>query len=142
MKKDNKGFSLVELIIVIAIMAVLIGVLAPTFIKYVEQSRRSTDIQNAEQIKTAIEADMADGRITEKYTGATLVAGGDGVDLPEDNKNINASTIKEVPTVRSSISGVKVFTVDCNPADGTCTVYLSTYKLTEPSGAQSYKDAK
>ena len=37
----NKGFSLVELIIVIAIMAVLVGVLAPQYIKYVEKSRVS-----------------------------------------------------------------------------------------------------
>ena len=43
----NKGFSLVELIIVIAIMAVLVGVLAPQFLKYVERSRKSTDCQNA-----------------------------------------------------------------------------------------------
>ena len=41
----NKGFSLVELIIVIAIMAVLVGVLAPQFLKYVEQSRKSTDVR-------------------------------------------------------------------------------------------------
>ena len=41
--KNNKGFSLVELIIVVAIMAVLIGVLAPQYIKYVEKSRKSTD---------------------------------------------------------------------------------------------------
>lgn len=38
-KLNNKGFSLVELIIVIAIMAVLIGVLAPQYLKYVERSR-------------------------------------------------------------------------------------------------------
>lgn len=60
MKKNNSGFSLVELIIVIAIMAVLIGVLAPQFIKYVERSRESTDLQNIEEVKTAAEAFVAD----------------------------------------------------------------------------------
>lgn len=59
-KMNNKGFSLVELIIVIAIMAILVGVLAPQFIKYVEKSRQSTDMQNIQQYKTAIEAYVAD----------------------------------------------------------------------------------
>ena len=49
----NKGFSLVELIIVIAIMAVLVGVLAPQFLKYVEQSRNSTDRDNAAAMESA-----------------------------------------------------------------------------------------
>ena len=42
-KLNNQGFSLVELIIVIAILAVLMGILAPQLVKYVEQSRRQKD---------------------------------------------------------------------------------------------------
>lgn len=54
-KMNNKGFSLVELIIVIAIMAVLMGVLAPQFLKYVESSRKQKDESAAEEIRNAIE---------------------------------------------------------------------------------------
>lgn len=54
MKKSNKGFSMVELIIVIAIMAILAGALAPALIKYINKSRLSTDIQTGQTIATAI----------------------------------------------------------------------------------------
>ena len=58
-QKNNKGFSLVELIVVIAIMAVLVGVLAPQFIKYVEKSRQSTDMQSVQQLSVAWTNSMA-----------------------------------------------------------------------------------
>ena len=78
MKKNmNKGFSLVELIIVIAIMAVLVGVLAPQFIKYVESSRQSTDIDNLAEYKAAVEAAVADVMADgEDAAGAKIVVTG------------------------------------------------------------------
>lgn len=59
-QKNNKGFSLVELIVVIAIMAVLVGILAPQLISYVEKSREATDIQTCDNIATALKTYYAD----------------------------------------------------------------------------------
>ena len=59
-KMNNKGFSLVELIIVIAIMAVLVGVLAPAYLRYVEKSRKSADVQAIDAVMSAMEAAAID----------------------------------------------------------------------------------
>lgn len=58
-KMNNKGFSLVELIIVIAIMAVLMGVLAPQFLKYVEQSRQQSDLTSFSEVENAAKVALA-----------------------------------------------------------------------------------
>ena len=51
---NNKGFSLVELIIVIAIMAILSAALAPQLMKYIEKSRQSTDASTCKAIETCV----------------------------------------------------------------------------------------
>lgn len=62
-KKDNKGFSLVELIIVVAIMAILVGLLAPQYIKYVEKSRKSADASNLSEMVNAVQIYAADAEV-------------------------------------------------------------------------------
>ena len=46
MKKiNNKGFSLVELIIVIAIMAILVGIVGTQVLPYIDKAQKAKDIQ-------------------------------------------------------------------------------------------------
>ena len=52
--KNNTGFSLVELIIVIAIMAILSAALAPQLMKYIEKSRQSTDQTTCKAIESCV----------------------------------------------------------------------------------------
>lgn len=42
MKKTKKGFTLVELVIVIAVIAILAGVLLPTFANVIENAKESS----------------------------------------------------------------------------------------------------
>lgn len=58
MKKNdinkNSGITLIELIVVIAIMGVLVGAITPMYLKYVEKSKKSKDIYTADQIARAV----------------------------------------------------------------------------------------
>ena len=106
-KLGNKGFSLVELIVVIAIMAVLVGVLAPTLIRNVEKSRKSKDDQNLDAIKEAIQVTLQDEKAyaaavpsTGSTTIITIDDAGYKVDITdsdftdefEDNLQLRATT--------------------------------------------------
>ena len=46
MKKNNKGFTLAELLIVVAIIAVLVAVAIPVFTNQLEKSRDATSVAN------------------------------------------------------------------------------------------------
>lgn len=132
-KKNNKGFSLVELIVVIAIMIVLVAVLAPVFTKYVEQSRRATDVQNANTIASAILVDMANSDSATSTTDATEVVATD--------------SIKSVPDVKGNVGDGKKFYYEYDASANTVKVYVgnSTNKtwskdLTSETNAKSYKN--
>ncbi len=133
--KNNKGFSLVELIIVIAIMAVLIGVLAPQFIKFVEKSRESTDLQNVEEVKTAVETYVSDkgDTITDTTITVTLSVGATGVIKPSvDLKEYGVAT-----------AGIKTKSTKWVTAPLTWTYHISddaskAYTWDVPDGSATY----
>lgn len=103
-QKNNKGFSLVELIVVIAIMAVLVGVLAPQLIKYVEKSREATDIQTCDNIATALKTYYADEEVAASATAAAKVT----VTLGKTELGTAADTaVKDAGLTKAKIKGTK-----------------------------------
>ena len=72
MKKNNKGFTLAELLIVVAIIAVLVAIAIPIFTSQLEKSREATDLAN---VRSAYAEVMA-AAITEDTTSALYQADG------------------------------------------------------------------
>ena len=61
MKKNNKrGFTIVELVIVIAVIAILAAVLIPTFTGVTEKAQKSAALQNAENAWKEFQGEYAD----------------------------------------------------------------------------------
>lgn len=116
-RRDDKGFSMVELIIVIAIMATLVSVLAPQYLKHVRESKITYDINNAEQIADATATALADE--TEALT------------VPEPGTTINVTAadlpnISVFPESRVNPSYSWVVTVD---SEGVDIITLGGYEI-------------
>ena len=59
--KNNQGFSLVELIIVIAILAILAGFLAAAYVKHLKEARAAVCLENRDRLYKEMNAKYADG---------------------------------------------------------------------------------
>ncbi len=60
MKRNQRGFTIVELVIVIAVIAILAAVLIPTFTSLINKANISADQQAVRQMNTALAIDEAE----------------------------------------------------------------------------------
>ena len=115
--RRNKGFSLIELIVVIAIMAVLVGLLVPNVTRYVEKNRAKACRVNREEILGIFERCV--------YAESVELTQADLVNVASGGKAENSAEVlqyKECPSDKAStvytatlVDGVAMIT--CNHAD-------------------------
>ena len=139
MKKSKKGFTIVELVIVIAVIGILAAVLIPTFTSVIDNANRSA-AQSNKNASTTLLADQADATLPD---GVVIVSGDYYATvenhqvgaLVEGKFEVSAGdTNPEYVKADKFISGVKYYTA--NTAD-TVTTYT---EVTNPvaSGLTSY----
>lgn len=138
--RDNKGFTLVELIVVIVILAVLIGVSVSGYSKYIGQSKMNTDKNNAETVRAAIiNAQAADGVyeaiLPDSYLGFTITIENTGCKL--DTDAITSTTTSTDPAVTAVLKAVDLATLKTQTTGGIVTLTATPTKI---GGAGADKD--
>lgn len=96
-KLNNKGFSLIELIIVIAIMVALVAVMGPQYIKYVSRSHDAVVTQAAEDVLAFVKSEFANGTLTGK--GGIRV----GAKVVDNKKIIGVDFVKSQDNTENTI---------------------------------------
>lgn len=125
--KKKKGFTIVELVIVIGVIGVLAGILIPTFVNVKQQAEAAalkSDLANA---YSAYVADAADGKIDEDIAATTVDGWVDGhtytIELKEQNKIVLEKGGK---TYKFKTNGWEEETVAVTIADSVATDVTNT----------------
>lgn len=105
----NKGFTLVELVIVVAILAALVGILAPQYTKYVEKSRVAADAAVCEDVLRATQTLLADEEITVSLIGTVVISSGD---MTITGDGLKTELKKVIPEVEKMKLKSKLHTAD------------------------------
>lgn len=106
-KKNNQGFSLVELIIVIAIMAILVGIVGTQVLPYIDKAKQAKDIQIVSGYctdATTAFVSCADQIDTSKTYTITVTKGASGwtVDAKDDS-NAESKILKQAFTEMNNL---------------------------------------
>ncbi len=104
-ENGKKGFTLAELLIVVAIIAVLVAISIPIFSAQLEKSREATDAANIRSAYAEVSADMLTNESSDKSVDVVAKQKKEGwQDNSKDNSKDNTIEIGGQP-VKASITG-------------------------------------
>lgn len=114
MKEGKKGFTLAELLVVVAIIAILVAVSIPIFTGKLEEARRNTDLANERAAKAAAIVDFMEEGQPEKYYKFYDADSGTMID-PETE---STSSIKGYNQTKKQVNGTNnhAITVTITPS--------------------------
>ena len=140
--KNNKGFSLVELIVVVAIMAVLMAVLVPTLVRNVEKTRVQKDKSAIADVRHAVitamaqeqfqdaQASSAGSTVTSgKFALADLFNSADATGISsklatEVEETIGAKTVSLSSSMKAGKTDTVIKIVELDTRKGQCTIQV------------------
>lgn len=125
LRKNDKGFTLVELIVVLVILALLAAILVPALLGYIDKAKKEKNYQAAQEVHTAVQAlateSYGKGDSTPTMTLDDIKSLASIEDLAEVNVQWKNTASNEKTKFQVEAMSVK-FTSDSSP------VYY-TYKL-------------
>ena len=132
-RKSNKGFTLVELIVVIVILAIIIGVTIGGIYKYVGQSRVNTDKNNISAIESALSTLATDDSI--QGGSATITVNKDSAPTYTPGSPDILSDGSAETDVKAIVSGWDNFRAQSKPS---YTITITSTEITEGEGADAH----
>lgn len=117
---NERGFTLIELMIVVAIIAILAGILIPNFVNARSQAQTAACESNLRSIATALELYYADNQIYPTATAAAVAPAlltANGVpylnNTPRDPAAQNSTATYSLTTTQASGGNPAGYTIQC-----------------------------
>ena len=124
LKKDNKGFTLMEMLIVVAIIAILIAIMIPVFNAQLEKSREAADAANIRSAYAQVMVGYLEGD-TDATSTVTLTQQTDGW----EKDSTYADTFTKLVGEKGSVTGSPTAKGSCTVSvdkDGNATIAFGT----------------